>query len=63
MNTPLRYGRLRLDGDLDELHRALAYLQADTCEKGRCDPGGQCAKHQQRAARRRLRAVPDREAS
>jgi hypothetical protein len=63
MNAPLRYGRLRLDGDLDDLHRALAYLQVDTCEKGRCDPGGQCGKHTQRAQRRHLRAVQNREAS
>jgi hypothetical protein len=58
-----RYGRLRLDGDPDEFHRALAYLAADTCDKGRCDPDGMCGRHQQRANRRRLRAVPDLEAS
>jgi hypothetical protein len=58
-----RYGRLRLDGDLPEFHRALAYLAADTCDKGRCDPEGMCGRHQQRAERRRLRAVPDQEAS
>jgi hypothetical protein len=52
-----RYGRLRLDGDLDDFHRALAYLGADTCDRGRCDPdtGGQCSRHEQRAQRRRQR--------
>jgi hypothetical protein len=56
-----RYGRLPLDGDLSVFHRALNFLAADTCAKGRCDPDGQCAKHQQRAAQRRLRAVRDEE--
>jgi hypothetical protein len=53
----VRYGRLRLDGDLDEFHRALAWLAADTCERGRCDPAGsgQCARHEKRDQRRRLR--------
>lgn len=58
-----RYGRLRLDGDLDEFHRAIVYLLADTCQGGRCqDPrsapdglGQWCAKHQRQAQRRRLR--------
>lgn len=57
--TPLgvRYGRLRLDGDLDDLHRALAYLGADTCDRVRCDPdgSGQCTKRERQAERRRLR--------
>jgi hypothetical protein len=60
MNPPLRYGRLRLDGDLDEFHHALNYLAADTCAKGRCDGQGQCAKHMRWA---RLRAVREGEAS
>lgn len=50
-----RYGRLRLDGDFDEFHRAVAYLGADTCARGQCDPdtGDQCSRHEQREARRR----------
>jgi hypothetical protein len=60
MTDPPRYGRLRLDLDLDTFHRALNYLAADTCAKGRCDPEGQCSKHQRRA---RLRAVRDEGAS
>jgi hypothetical protein len=65
MTDPPRYGRLRLDGDTDDLHRALAYLAADTCKGGCCDPanGVACAKHTKWAERRRLRAVPDQEAS
>jgi len=55
--TPLppRYGRLRLDGGLDEFHHALNALKADTCERGRCDPDGsaECTKHE----RRRLRPL------
>lgn len=52
-----RYLGQRLDGDLDEFHRALAFLQADTCERGRCDPEGpgQCGKHEKQAERRRQR--------
>ena len=57
--TPLppRYGRLRLDGDLDEFHHAQNALRADTCERGRCDPDGpgQCTRHAKRDERRRLR--------
>lgn len=51
MNDGPRYGRLRLDGDLSEFHRALNYLAADTCDKGRCEPGStdRCGKHLQRA--------------
>jgi hypothetical protein len=54
-----RYLGQRLDGDLDQLHRALAFLAADTCAKGRCDPAGpgQCGRHAQRDARRALRAA------
>jgi hypothetical protein len=58
---PLRYGRLRLDGDLDQFHHAINALKADTCERGQCDPGGRCTKHQRKAAQRLLRAVPDQE--
>lgn len=52
---PVRYGRLRLDGDLDDFHHAQNALQADTCDRGRCDPDGpgQCTKHEQRDQRRR----------
>lgn len=57
--TPLppRHGRLRLDGDLDEFHKALAYLAADTCARGRCAPDGnaKCCRHAQRDPRRRQR--------
>ena len=56
-DTP-RYGRLRLDGTLDEFHHATNRLKADTCTKGRCDSNGQCARHRQRSAQRRLQAVP-----
>lgn len=52
---PIRYHRLRLDGDLDEFHHALNALQADTCDRGHCDPDGTstCTKHERREARRR----------
>jgi len=57
--TPLppRYDRLRLDGSLDDFHRAVAYLAADTCYRGTCDPDGpgQCTRHEKRDERRRLR--------
>ena len=57
--TPLppRYGRLRLDGDLDEFHHACNALRADTCDRGRCDPDGpgRCPRHEKAAERRRLR--------
>ena len=65
--TPLppRYGRLRLDGDLNEFHHAQNALAADTCAKGHCAPpadqqrwpggGGGCGRHRERAERRRLR--------
>jgi hypothetical protein len=55
---PPRYGRLRLDDDLDEFHHALNALKADTCNGGICPPMGSfgiCGKHQQREQRRRLR--------
>ena len=51
-----RYLGQRLDATVEELYRALAYLRADTCERGRCDPGGQCSKHQQRDRRRNREA-------
>ena len=54
-----RYGRLRLDGPLDEFHHAINALKADTCDRGQCDPQGRCGKHSRRAAQRHLRAVPD----
>jgi len=59
---PPRYGRLRLDGNLDEFHHAQNALRADTCDRGRCDPDGSavCGRHTQQAERRRLRAVADR---
>jgi hypothetical protein len=49
-----RYLGQRLDGTLDDLHRALAFLQADTCKGGRChlDGSATCGKHQQRRRRR-----------
>lgn len=55
--TPLppRYGRLRLDGDLDEFHHALNALRADTCERGRCTDAGMCSRHERLAERRRQR--------
>jgi hypothetical protein len=54
---PPRYLGQRLDGSVEELHRALAFLAADTCAKGRCDPAGpgQCGRHRERDARRALR--------
>jgi hypothetical protein len=58
-DDPLRYGRLRLDGSLDEFHHAINRLAADTCQRGRCDTGGQCGKHTRRARERHLRAVPN----
>ena len=57
----LRYGRLRLEGSLDEFHHAINRLAADTCDKGRCDNDGQCGKHQRRTRERHLRAVADEE--
>jgi hypothetical protein len=56
---PSRYLGQRLDGSVEELHRALAFLAADTCAKGRCDPAGdgQCGRHREREARRALRAA------
>jgi hypothetical protein len=56
-HLPPRYLGQRLDGDLHSLHRALAFLAADTCAKGRCDPAGsgQCGRHRERDARRALR--------
>ena len=54
-----RYGRLRLDGPLDEFHHAVNRLAADTCHRGRCDPAGQCGKHARRTRERHLQAVPD----
>ena len=60
---PPRYGRLPLDGPLDQFHHAINRLKADTCDKGRCDPGGQCAKHTRKARERHLRAVTDQEAT
>lgn len=57
----LRYGRLRLDGPLDEFHHAVNRLAADTCQRGRCDQGGQCSKHARRALQRHLRAVTNQE--
>jgi hypothetical protein len=53
--TPLppRYGRLRLDGSLDDFHHALNRLRADTCDRGRCGQGGQCGRHRPRRGRER----------
>jgi hypothetical protein len=50
--TPLppRYGRLRLDGPLDDFHHALNRLRADTCDRGRCGQGG---RHRPRRGRER----------
>jgi len=48
-----RYLGQRLDGTLDDLHRALAFLAVDTCKGGRCGPQEHCAKHQARQQRRR----------
>jgi hypothetical protein len=48
-----RYLGQRLVGDLDEFHRAVSYLLADTCRGGRCSPQGECGRHAQRTERRR----------
>lgn len=53
----VRYLRMRLDDSpLDEFHRAINVLKADTCDRGRCDPGGQCGKHRRRSREREARS-------
>lgn len=56
-----RYGRLRLDGPLEEFHHAVNALKAATCDRGRCDSTGQCSKHARRTRERHLRAIPNQE--
>lgn len=54
----VRYRGNRLDtGPLDEFHRALNMLRADTCERGRCGDGGQCGKHARRRRQQEHRKV------